>query len=68
MANSGWSFHCKRKIFSLEPEGHVDQADQNRDLQERADDGCEGLARIDSKNCHGHRNSEFKVIGCRCET
>jgi hypothetical protein len=32
VANPGWGFYGIRKIFLLEPESHVDQTDQNRNL------------------------------------
>jgi len=46
MTYSGQRFHRIREIFSLKPEGHVDQTDQNRNLQERADDGGKRLPMI----------------------
>ena len=52
-------------IFLPEVQGNVYQADQNRDLNQWAYASGKGCARIDSKDCDGNGNSEFKIIaGC----
>ena len=56
MTDPGWSFHGIREIFLLKPKRHVDKADQNRNLQERSDDGGKGLARVDPEDGHGNCN------------
>ena len=42
--------------------GHVDQADHDRDLDERADDRGEGLARVDPEDGHGHGDGQLEVV------
>ena len=60
------SFHSIRKIFLLKPKGHVDETDQNRNLQERPDDSGKGLARVDPEDGHRNSDGEFEVIrSCR---
>lgn len=70
MADTSGSLHSVREILLLKPEGHVDQADQNRDLQQRADDSGKGLARVNTE--HGDSDSSklfyAAVLSFQCIT
>jgi len=61
MANTGRSFEGVRKVFALEPQGHVDQGDEHRHLDQGTDHRGEGFAGVDPE--HGHGNGQFKVVG-----
>lgn len=45
-----------------EPERQVHQPDHHRHFHQRTDDGSEGLAGIDAKNRHRHRDSQFEIV------
>ena len=62
MADTSGSLHSVREILLLKPEGHVDQADQNRDLQQRADDSGKGLARVNAE--YGDSDSQLEIVLC----
>ncbi len=63
MTDAGWRFYRIRKVFTLKPEGDTYKANQNRDLNKRADNSCKGLARINTEYGNGHSNSQLEVIG-----
>ena len=56
-----------RKISALKAQGHIDQADEHRYLDQGADDRGECLARIDAEDGHGHGDGQFEVVGRRGE-
>ncbi|AGF77104.1 hypothetical protein UWK_00523 [Desulfocapsa sulfexigens DSM 10523] len=63
MADTGQSFPGMGKVFFLEPEGNVDQGDQYRNLHQRSDNRCKGLAGIDTEYGDGHGDGELEVVG-----
>src|SRR5208337_5541837 len=67
MANTGWGLNGIWKVFSLKPQGHVDQGNQNGNFHEWSDDRSESLPRIDSKDRHGHCNRKLEVVRCSRE-
>ena len=54
MAETGGGFHGIGKILLLEPEGHVDEADEDRHLHQGPDDRGKGLAGVYPEDGHGH--------------
>jgi hypothetical protein len=62
MTYSGRRFHGIREISRLEAERHVDQADQNRDLQKRTDNSGKGLSGVDPKDGDGNGDGKLKII------
>ena len=56
----------RRRVGGVEPpaqpEGDVDQADQDRDLDQRADDAGEGLAGGDAEDADGDGDGELEVV------
>lgn len=51
----------------LQPERHIDQTDQRRDLDQRADHRCEGNCRIQPEHCDRDSDRQFKVVAGRGE-
>ena len=50
------------KILVFEPKGDVDQGNENRNLDKRADNRCKGLAGVDAEDGDGHgNNSQLQV-------
>ena len=60
MADTGGSLHSIREILLLKPQGHIDQPDQNRNLQQRADHGGKGLTRVDPE----YGDSQLEIVLC----
>ena len=62
VTDPGRRFYCIGKVSLLEPQRHVDQANEHGYLYQRANDGGEGLARVDTKDSDCHSDSELKIV------
>ena len=49
-------------VAPLEVQGHVHEADEHRHLHQRADDGGEGLARVQAEDGDGDRDGKLEVV------
>lgn len=67
MANPSDRVDRIRKILSLEPECHIDQADQHRHFHQRADYRSKSLPGVDAEHRHRHGNGKLEIIGGRRE-
>ena len=63
MTHPGGGLHRKGEIFPLEPEGHVDQADQHRHLHQRTDDRGKRRPGLNTEDRDGHGDGQFEIIG-----
>ena len=50
------------EVVPSQTQRHVDQADQRRDLDQRANDSGKGSARADAENRHRDGNGKLEVV------
>ncbi len=68
MTHARGSRPAKRKVFFLEPQGHIYHADQDRHFHQRADDCGKCHTRINAEYGYSHGNGKFKIVGRRGKT
>src|SRR5450756_674591 len=49
-------------VLAAHPQGHVDQPDEDRDLDQRPDHGRERDARADAEHGHAHGDGQLEVV------
>src|SRR5450756_1150976 len=49
-------------VLAAHPQGHVDEPDHHRDLDQRPDHGRERDARADAEHSHAHGDGELEVV------
>ena len=63
MAYTGGCLYRIWKIFTFEPERHVDQGDQHRHLHQGTDYRRKGLPGVDAEHGDSHGDGQLEVVG-----
>jgi hypothetical protein len=50
------------EVLPVDPKGGIDQTDQNRHLDQRANHGREGRAMVDAKGRDGDGIGQFEIV------